>query len=192
MKQKYAGLPFLFDDEDHIIGIVNPDGTVFLFVLAVPVDQEPVDGVQATLETDMTAELADVTLTAVKYGAEGNLISITYEDPGANSSPLEVVVYGNDITVRLETDENGDIVTTGAEVVAALAADARAAALVTAVDEGDGSGAVNAVEKAYLTGGIDTTPGPVSCLCFDSENGIVYRKATSQTWVAVAEAPAEE
>lgn len=113
----------------------------------------------ATLTTNMTNALADVTLTAVKTGTDGNSINVVYVDPAANDQPLTVSVFVYDITVTLATGEAGAITSTGAEVAAAINAHPEASALVTASDEGDGSGIVNAVVVANLAGGVN----PVYC-----------------------------
>ena len=109
----------------------------------------------ATLTTDMTNATADITLTAVTAGAEGNDISVAYVDPSGNDQALAVVVSGKAITVNLATGPAGAITSTAALVKAAINASAAASALVTAEDEGTGTGVVNAVAAANLTGGTD-------------------------------------
>lgn len=122
----------------------NQVGALFL---AVPAETA------AAVTINMTNALADLTYTAIDAGAEGNSINVTHVDPGANSQPLAVSVFVKTITVSLATDENGDIISTGAEVAAAVNAHAEASALVTCTDEGDGSGVVNAVANTFLAGG---------------------------------------
>lgn len=112
----------------------------------------------ATLTTALTGTNNDLTFTAAA-GAAGNLITIAYVDPAAESSALAVTVEGTAITVSLETDENGDIISTAAEVDAAIDGEAAAAALVTPANAGgnDGSGVVTALEATALTGGVSPT-----------------------------------
>lgn len=107
----------------------------------------------AALTSDMTNALADVTLTAVTPGANGNDISVTYVDPAGNNQELAVSVTGQAITVSLATGPGGAITSTAAQVKAAINAHAAASALVTAEDEGVGSGIVNAKAVENLSGG---------------------------------------
>ena len=99
--------------------------------------------------------LSDVSLVAKKayQGIKGNLISITLVDPSGNNQALACSVSGLDITVSLKTGGAGAIESLGSEVAAIINATAAAALLVTADDEGAGTGVVNAVAKTYLTGG---------------------------------------
>lgn len=115
--------------------------------------------VAATLTTNMTAATSDITLTAKVAGSAGNSINVTYVDPGAADQPLTVSVNVKTITVSLATNGAGAITSTAALVKAAINAHAEAAALVTAEDEGTGTGIVNAVVNANLAGGTD----PVYC-----------------------------
>lgn len=101
-----------------------------------------------------------LTFTAKAFGPAGNDISVAYADPAANESPLSVDVDGSAIVVNLETDAEGAIVSTAADVLAAIEADEGADALVDveidATDSGlgdDGSGVVTAMVAANLTGG---------------------------------------
>lgn len=107
---------------------------------------------KATKTTDMTNANADITLTAVTAGSDGNDISITYTDPGGVTATLAVTVSGTDITVSLGRAASA-INSTANAVKAAIEAVAAAAALVTVTVEGTGLGIVNAVVKANLTGG---------------------------------------
>ncbi|MGH2445767.1 MAG: M14 family zinc carboxypeptidase [Candidatus Limnocylindria bacterium] len=62
-----------------------------------------------------------VVVTSTAWGHEGgNDLTIAFVDPGAADSPLSVSVTGNDIVVSLGTDAGGALVSTAAEVVAAL------------------------------------------------------------------------
>lgn len=129
----------------------------------------------ASITSDMTNATSDVTLTAKTAGVAGNAISVTYVDPGANNAALAVTVTGTDIVISLATNGSGTITTTAAQVKALINDQACPAyALVSAEDEGAGSGVVNALAKASLTGGLDAayihlkeivlsaTGGPVS------------------------------
>lgn len=111
----------------------------------------------ASVTLDCSNALSDVSLVAKKayQGIAGNLISITLADPGVQNQALACTVSGFDITVNLATgaDPGHAITSTGAEVAAIINATAAAALLVTADDEGAGTGVVNAKAKTYLRGG---------------------------------------
>ncbi|HEX6026316.1 MAG TPA: M14 family zinc carboxypeptidase [Solirubrobacter sp.] len=71
----------------------------------------------------------------------GNDITAEFRDPGAPNSPLSVTVDGKDITVNLGTDENGNRVSTAAQVVDAINNSPAASALVTAYTYNNNAGA---------------------------------------------------
>lgn len=98
-----------------------------------------------------------ITYTAVAAGEAGNNIRIKYINPGDVSQALAITVVGNDISVSLATDANGDITSTAADVVTAINGDANASTLVTAADASgsDGSGVLTAKAVTYLSGGED-------------------------------------
>jgi hypothetical protein len=190
--KQVPGTPWVFDDTDpdnNLIGYLNRRGELRLIITALPDAQTPASGVKATLTTDMSNATSDVTLTAVDYGHLGNYISVTYVDPSDVDQALSVVVTGLDIVVNLATNGAGTITSTAALVKAAINGSAAASALVVAEDEGAGTGVVNAVVKANLTGGVTVTEGPVGILCFAADNSKIYKKTDSQTWTEIA-APA--
>lgn len=114
-----------------------------------------------TAETESTVvtrsgEDDEITWTAkAGYGEEGDNITITLEDPSANDAELEVSVDGWDVTVSLATDGSGTITSTAAEVVAAVAADEDAAALLEGEVTGAG-GVCAAVAETNLASGAGT------------------------------------
>jgi hypothetical protein len=113
--------------------------------------------VAATLSTALTGTNNDITLTAVTAGTTGNDITLALVDPSGNNAALGVVVTGTDIVVNLATNGGGTITSTAAQVIAAIAADEDAAALVTAANKSgnDGTGVVTALTETALTGGTD-------------------------------------
>lgn len=115
--------------------------------------------IAATLSTTMTGTNNDVTLTAVEAGADGNAITLTLVDPPGNNVALSVAVTGTDIVVTLATDGSSVITTTGAQLIAAITADADASALVTIANKGadTGAGVVTALTETALSGGLDWT-----------------------------------
>lgn len=119
-------------------------------------DAEP--DTKATLQTGTLAANNAVTFTAELIGVAGNQITVNLVDPAANSAVLSVAVAGNAITVNLATDATGVITTTAADLIAAIAGDVDAAALVTAANTtgSDGTGVVTATASAQsLTGGLN-------------------------------------
>jgi hypothetical protein len=117
----------------------------------------PDDGVKATVTVDMTNANADLTYKAKVCGTGGNSITVTHVDPLGNEQPLTVTVVGTDITVSLETDETGTIISTANEVKAAIDADTDASLLVSVSVEGTGAGVVEAKAEATLSGGTAAT-----------------------------------
>lgn len=63
----------------------------------------PPAAVAASLTTNMSNSNADITLTAVTAGHDGNLISVTYADPGGTTLKARSCTVSNtDITVNLD------------------------------------------------------------------------------------------
>jgi len=109
------------------------------------------DGTLGTLLTDCTAALSDITWTAVSKHMGSRLISIEFDATGADES-LAIAVTGTAIVVTLETISSV-VQTTAADLVAAIALNAAAAALVTGVEEGVGSGILETKAAANLSQG---------------------------------------
>ena len=89
-----------------------------------------------------------ITFTAVRPGADGNDISITFVGGGGGGSGAVVSVVGNDITVTLETG-----VATFANIETAINAHADAKYLVLAAKGGTGVTVAVAEAQTYLEGG---------------------------------------
>ena len=111
-------------------------------------------GVKATLTTG-TAGTNAISYVADTPGSAGNGISIAYVDPGAISQPLTVTVVINAISISLATDDSSVITSIASEVVAAISADADAAALVDASTTDIGT--MVAMVATALSGGIEPT-----------------------------------
>lgn len=95
--------------------------------------------------------------TASTAGAEGNAISVLAVDPGEVSQALGVTVDVSKITVSLETDAGGVLISTAAEVQAAIEA---ATALVAVSVLGDGTGDVAPFTRTFLEDG-ENEPFPL-------------------------------
>lgn len=109
----------------------------------------------ASLTTDLTGANNDLVFTAKSAGISGNKISVTYVDPGEETAEESVSVSGLDIVVTLRSVS--DTLSTAAEVTAAIEGSDAADALVGVADAAanNGTGEVTAMEKAYLTGGVN-------------------------------------
>lgn len=107
---------------------ISADGV--LSIVADPVYYKHYRVKYATTPVAASLVNQSLTYTAVNYGPDGNLITITLVDPAANDEPLAISVVGSDIIVTLATDGGGTITSTGDDVKAALNLDADASALI--------------------------------------------------------------
>lgn len=108
----------------------------------------------ATLALGITN--AGITYTPTVAGTDGNLISVSYIDPGAVNQIIRVVVSGKFIRVYLATNSSGVVTSTATLVKTAIDALPAAAALVTLAQIGSGAGVVIPVAQTFLAGGTDT------------------------------------
>ncbi|MBL6705341.1 MAG: hypothetical protein ISQ06_04465 [Planctomycetaceae bacterium] len=94
----------------------------------------------------------DVSFTDVRSDPSVGTARVEFADPGAADQALSITIGGTandpDITVNLATDADGNIISTAADVAAAINADAAASLIVNATAEGDGS------ETVADTGGL--------------------------------------
>ena len=133
-----------------ITGATSPPSPTTNINTAINLDAEATDGRALAVMDSANAE-ADVTFTALTNGTTGNLVTISYVDPGV-AGPLGISVSGNDITVTLAHDGTS-VTSTAADIATAINADAAASALVTAQAEGAGAGVVDALAMTSLAGG---------------------------------------
>lgn len=96
-----------------------------------------------------------VTYTATDTGPKGNKIRVAHIVPVNASTPIAVAVDGKSIAVTLATDAEGEVLSTAAEVVTAVNAEAAAQTLVTASAAGDGTALAGAQKATALSGGED-------------------------------------
>ena len=116
-----------------------------------------------TLKASGTGARNDIVVTAKQTGADGDKIKVQLVDPGAKNATLKVAVETDVIRVYLATDDtnpNGAITSTIAQVIAAINAtlyvkDIVVASLADGSAEGD---VVIAVAATPLAGGVDDTP----------------------------------
>jgi hypothetical protein len=118
----------------------------------------PVNAVAAALTTALSGANNDLTFTAKVKGEAGNDITITYVNPGEETATESVEVTGSDIVVTLRSVSA--VLSTAAQVKAAIEANAAANALVSVANANanDGTGAVTAMAEDALEGGVDGTP----------------------------------
>ncbi len=96
-----------------------------------------------------------ITYTAVLPGTSSNSVTIHLINPGTPSHALTISVTGSAISVTLATNGGSAITTTATLLVAALAANTAASALVTAT--GSGASALSALGITNLATGTDGT-----------------------------------
>lgn len=139
----------------------------------------PVNAVAAALSTNLTGDNNDLVFTAKTKGAAGNSLKIVYVDPGAETASESVHVDGNHIIVTLRSVSS--VLSTAAEVVAAIEADAEADALVAVTDKAanDGTGVVTAMAAASLAGGVNGTVAPAGAIYVD--DSYVYVASAANT-----------
>jgi hypothetical protein len=106
----------------------------------------------------LVTSAASVTIQNLRFdadvaGEDGNLISVEFIDPSANSEPLAVAVTGSVIEVTLATNGSGVITSTATQVKAAIDASSPAAALVNVTIVGLGSTVQTAAAPTLLSGG---------------------------------------
>lgn len=147
---------------DDIVAAIANDADASALVTAVASEGDGSGVVEATaapqtLSGGHDGLNNDVAISDIRPTGSAGTVSVVFADPGSNSASLSVAVTssGNDrtITVNLATDANGNIISTAADVAAAINADATASALVHAVASGDGSETVSAIASTDLAAG---------------------------------------
>jgi hypothetical protein len=101
----------------------------------------------------MTDTDANILYTFKTTGTRGNVWDVVHTDPSGNSKSLAVTVVGTVVNISLATNSGGTIISTAAQVVAAVNA-SPAGEYMTASLVSTG-GTVNAVAKVDLAGGAD-------------------------------------
>ena len=140
--------------EDGYLRAVDPNGRKMRLQVESGI---PVLAVAASLSTNLTGNNNDLVFTARSAGVDGNAISVAYVDPGAETAGESVAVSGNDIRVTLRSVSS--VLSTSAQVKAAIEADDAANALVSVANKAanDGTGAVIEMSDSYLSGGSSAT-----------------------------------
>jgi len=112
----------------------------------------------------------DVSFTDVRSDPSVGTARVAFADPSAADQALSITIGGTatdpDITVNLATDADGNIISTAADVAAAINADAAASLIVNASAEGDGSETV--ADSGGLANGV-VDPGS-GALILTSDN----------------------
>lgn len=110
----------------------------------------------ATNTTGTVESNNGLTWSAKGPGLSGNDISITLTKPAVSNAVLTVSVINTEVRVALATDQNGDISSTAAQVLAAVQAHSGANRTINVAHTptSDGTGVMTAVTKTNLTGGL--------------------------------------
>ena len=119
----------------------------------------PVNAVASSLSTNLAGANNDLVFTAVTKGVAGDSITIAYVDPAVETPTESVAVVGTAIAVTLRSVSS--VLSTAAQVKAAIDATPAAAALVTVANKAanDGTGSVIAMAATALAGGVNGTVG---------------------------------
>lgn len=119
-------------------------------------------------------KIQDILYTAKTKGVAGNSITITYVDDGTAGAET-VDVSSSAITVHME-----DGVSTATQILAAIAADTDANALVGGViDSGDEADVQAAISVQTLTGGVD-----IDGADFGLFDGVIAAASDDASWLA--------
>jgi|PlaIllAssembly_1097288.scaffolds.fasta_scaffold124808_3 hypothetical protein len=111
------------------------------------------DGGSIVFATGVTGVVANN--NAIKWTAKipGNGYEVNLVNPGPDHAAISISISTNKLYVGLATDDQGDVISTATEVIAAVAANTGAAAVVGAANEGASTGAgVPVVQGVSLTG----------------------------------------
>ena len=136
-----------FEVDDDLYGICASGESCTLHVL-----RTGEGGVHAAYQTNLGGANDDLKLTATEPGTPGNAYTIEYVVDGDNT-PLTVERTGRAFVVNVETDDNGDPVSTAQEVMDAIN-QAVAGYIVAELKSGnDGTGVVAAMAAQSFTGG---------------------------------------
>lgn len=142
----------------------------FTILISSDYDDGDIGETEAVEAVAASIKIQDITYTAVVPGADGNDISIDY-DNGGTAGAEEVTIFGNAISIAIE---NG--VSTAAQIAAAIEAHVGASAMVTVeVDVGDESDPQSSFgpPATNLEGGADATGAAIAALQVGEFNGVI-------------------
>lgn len=127
----------------------------------------PVNAAASALTTSLTGTNNDLVFTAKLAGVSGDLITIEYIDPGAETAEEVVEVVGAAITVTLRNVSS--TLSTAAQVKAAIEASPEADALISVANAAANNGTGEVIELAAtpLANGVNGTPGALEDTLFD-------------------------
>lgn len=112
----------------------------------------------ARLQVDLTGTGTNVVLTAKESGANSNLLSFQMIDPGVTSSPLSSTSVGTNLGVSLQTDENGNIISTPEDIILLIENDATFSEITVTFPVGNVSGIAIPFPRMSFKGGVGTSP----------------------------------
>lgn len=113
---------------------------------------------KASASVGSVADNTGIAFSANQSGIQGNAVSVRLVDPGAASASLMISVSQTAVSVQLETDATGAVISTATEVIAAVTSSPLTALLLDAghATGSDGSGVVSHMRAAaLLSGGLD-------------------------------------
>lgn len=158
---------------NSVVSLINSDTNASALVTAANLPGSSGIGLigSAFSTQNLTNTKQKITYTAVTEGASGDNIRVRYIDPGVPLEPLAISVAGSDITVTLKTGSGAELLTTAADLIAAINQDVSASALVTATDPIDGSTDGSGPSKGLL--------GPIGYRNLNGGGGPGLRRDTS-------------
>lgn len=154
-------------------------------------DAAPASYVTATYTAELNTN-ANIVFTAVEDdtwgGALGNSLSITITDPGAARGTTDITEANTTtgaVTVTVSSTDAPAINATGQDIIDAIAANATAAAMMTATNAtgSDGTGTATALSVQSLAGGVNGTVGTTGELRY-YDGDLFYLRSGSEFYDA--------
>ncbi len=145
-----------------------------------------VGGVRASLTNQ------SITYSAKTFGEAGNEVSIELIDPSDINQPLVVTVIDSAISVSLETDGLGAIVTDAIALIQALNIDPLASLLVSL--QGSGSSPLVPLVQTNLAGGVDgvfSNNLPIDMMTFTQIEEGIYELLLADKYMSLLSAQLE-
>jgi hypothetical protein len=139
-------------------GMINPADPSAISDSSNPAGKAYTDAIASSFATSLAGTNNDLTFTAKRKNEAANSITVSYVDPGVTTATENVVVTGTNIIVNLRRS-GGGVLSTAAQVMAAVNGDSNANVLVLAANApgNNGTGAVTAMSATTLSG-FDLTP----------------------------------
>jgi len=137
-------MPFVINDQENLQPVVN----------IAPFENSVNDGIPGMVTLAGSDANGGVTYIALSPRASSNAIQVRHVQAGL-STPLSVSVVGTQITINLQTNAIGGLMSTATQVAAAVNASGPASALVVALFTGTGGSLASPAGFTNLSGGTD-------------------------------------